>query len=112
MLKFVAIALLGLLKNTNADNIPTPMSAWDNGYNSILMYLRREDDTDKYNPFKSTDAKTGHYYYPVTIGKNDFNLQISSYGTKTAVVGKECRLACNVPEHFDHGTGSYTGETV
>jgi hypothetical protein len=74
MLKFATIALLGLLKNTSAGTLPPPMSAFDNGSKSILLYLRREDDTDKYNPFRSTSAKTGHYYYPVSIDQVEYNL--------------------------------------
>jgi hypothetical protein len=68
MLKFATLVLLGLLKNTEAATNAPPMSRWDNGNGSVLMYLRREEDTDRYTPFRSTAAKNGHYYYPVTIG--------------------------------------------
>ena len=75
MLKYATLVFLGLLQNTEAATNPPPMSAWDNGFGSLLYYLRRDDDTDRYTPFRSTAAKFGHYYYPVTIGgSEEFNL--------------------------------------
>ena len=113
MLKYTVIALLGLFSNSQAvDATPLPMSAWDSGSNALLYYLRREDDTDRYTPFRSTAAKKGHYYYPVSIANKEFNLAISSYGSKTAVVGDECRLECQVPARFSHGTTPYAGEVT
>lgn len=81
----------------------------DDGYDSMLLYLRRDEDNDRYTPFTSTRAGTGHYYYPVSIRGKTYPLQISSYGTKTTVVGEECRLACQVPIKYDHTPLSYNG---
>lgn len=75
----------------------------------MLLYLRRDEDNDRYTPFTSTRAGTGHYFYPMSIGGKTYPMQISSYGTKTAIVGEECRLACEVPLKYDHGDKSYIG---
>lgn len=63
-------------------------------------------------PFTSHMAKGGHWYYPVKIGDDTFNLEISSWSTKTAVIGKECGLVCDVPKKYDHGSYPYRGQTT
>jgi len=38
-------------------------------------------------------------------------LQISSYGAKTAVIGEECRLACNITgDKYNVGNKTYIGQ--
>ena len=54
MLRLLPIVLIGLQLFALADDLPTPMSAFDYGYKSFLLYLRREDDNDRYVPFRST----------------------------------------------------------
>lgn len=44
------------------------------GYKSLLLYLRRPEDGDRYTPFRSTAAKTGHFFYPVSINEKSFPL--------------------------------------
>ena len=37
-------------------------------------------------------------------------MQLSSYGSKTAFVGLECALACDVPKKFNSTGRHYIGE--
>merc|ERR1719272_2021376 len=106
--------LIALLSVLNVASLPTgkmPYSALGAGYDALLLYLKRSDGTEP-EPFTSARAKGGHFYYNVGIAGSVFPLQISSYGSKTAVVGNECALACNVTQKYDHGNNTYVGQVT
>jgi len=77
----------------------------------MLLYLER-DDAQVNVPFKSTNAKNGHFHYPLSFGGFTYDMQISAFGERTAIVGNECRLACYVPITFDHGDSKYESEVI
>jgi len=63
-----------LTETVSCQGLPTPISALEEGYKSLLLYLRRPEDGDRYTPFKSTAANNGHFYYPISIGNATFDL--------------------------------------
>ena len=98
----IAVLLSLLAEIVFGKDIPLPISMLGDGYDGKLLYLRRSDDDDTFTPFTCTRAKNGHYYYPVKINYQEVKLGITSWSAKTAVIGDDCRLACEVPYQLKH----------
>ena len=78
-----------------------PDSMVNEGSKSIMMMLKKE-------PHGSDKLKsTGHFYYPLEIGANTYNMQVSSYGTVVGVISTFCgrgNLVCNVDNKYRQKT--------
>lgn len=84
----LSLAILSLISGAACVEPGLEMSKWDDGYHSIQFYLKRD-------PSK----KPSHFYYPVTIGGQDYPMQISTFSSISGIVGDNCPDdVCIVPK--------------
>jgi len=108
------VSLSQILANQcNNHQISTPQSMFDEGLNSHRLYLKRDEHTNPEIAFTSKDAKSGHFFYHMTLGDTQFPLQVTSYGAITGIIGNNCRLSCEVDKKYSLRDGqSYIGGMV
>ena len=96
------IALLG-----SASSAPSvPLSMQGQGQNSMGLWLNRT----LYGQGKL--KSNGHFYHSLTVGKESFPMQVSSWESLTSVVGTQCRAPCDVDHKAATNATSNIGPMV